>query len=432
MKRKFFLILILILIFLFSVIKGEAEESLPDLFISTTLSKALPKQGDSITIKAKVHHQGEKPVSEVVVCFFQEDKTGELIPLGEKHLVEEIKANNFVTLTQRWSVPKNSFYKIWVVIDPDNKIKEKDESNNKDYFEVPVVAKELHFHYWSCPKSTRYVTIKMLIEKEEIDYWRERGVIPAAWKAGFCNAKWSEEQFVDSWSSAVKEGFPAIAIDEFGEGAPVDRRMDSALIKTKEKCPDLFITLWTPGLGGTKEATEAYKKGADLVLIEKYISSFASYYDFDSQWEMVKKIGIANKTLFTLGFGRWITTEQELLRQIKYIKKLSPEMPGLSFFSSAPDYLLEFADRFCYDYFIKPVIWVENISSGKATITNIGGMDAEEIKINFFSKKPEEGGGEIGSKRIESLKAGEERIIEISSETKHLLIVPSEHYTVLD
>jgi|GEM_PF-1353953 len=444
MKKENFLIGFFLL-FLFTP-NIRSEELLPDLFITTadfsnsdvTLSKALPKGGDKITIRAKIHNKGETSCSDITVCFFREDRTKKTIPIGGKHTIEKIEPDKFVMLTQEWLVPKNGFYKIIVVIDPDNKIKEKDKNNNKCYFEVPVVSKELHFHYWACPKSTRYVTIKMFSKKnEEKEYWENRGVIPAAWRGGVCQGKYGwneEEQFINYWGTVITSGYPAIAIDEFIEGNPICKIMFSALIKTKEKFPNLLITLATPGLSGSEESADAYRKAADLVLIERYFSSFIMYYGFNTQWEMAKKMGIADKTLFTLGLSiteqSWITTEQELLRQIKYIKKLAPEMNGLSFFGWTTEHLYESIDNAIFAYYIKPVIWIKSISSDKATITNIGGMDAENIGIEIFSEEPKKGGERIDLKKIEFLKVGEEKTIEISS--KYLSVVPSEHYTILE
>ena len=402
--------------------------------LEITLSKVIPKQGDKINIKAKIYNGGWAPASNVRVRFCQEDKKKKRIPLGNHHIIKEIDVDSVVTLVNEWFVPQNGFYKIIVIIDPDNKLSDND--TNEAYIEAPVVVKDLYFEFRSSLKSIRYGNIAVYASKKDIGYWIDRGVIPTDWKAGYCNSSWSEEQFVDDWSSAVKDGFPAICIDEFSgldpEKDDVVKKLNSALIKTKQKCPDLFIIACNAGYLNEKSCGESYKIGADLIMPERYHSSFAQDYAFDANWKIAKKAGIADKTIFLLGTGYRCTTWQELLRQIKYIKKLAPEMPGLGFYKNYPLHLYEAADRYCYEYFIKPVVWIKDISSSKATLTNVGGMDAEDVSIEFFSHEPERGGEKLGSKRIELLKVGEEKEVEIPIKARHLLIVPSEYYTVLN
>lgn len=160
-KIQFMNVSVMIVCLFFSVLAG-AEESLPDLCISTndfvnsdvTLSKALPKEGDRVTIRAKVHNKGDLLCSDIGVQFCLENSRKEVTVIGEK-TVETIAAGGVVEVTQEWNLPQNGFYKVLVVIDPADKIKEKDKSNNKAFFEVPVLAKDLHVYYWVCPKSNR-------------------------------------------------------------------------------------------------------------------------------------------------------------------------------------------------------------------------------------------------------------------------------------
>ena len=438
--RTLFLLVIFSSMVLFSLeVRGSAPESLPDLVMSTEdiadsdifLSKTLPTQGDEILVKARIHNKGERSALGVEVCFYQQNREGDTTLIGEKHLIDEITTNSYITLTQLWIAPQNDFYKITVVMDPDHKLKEKDESNNKACFNVPVVARELFFHYWSCPESTRYVTIRK-VEYNEMAYWKERGVLPVRWMWGVQWPDATEEKYVKLWSTfAQKQGYSGIAIDEFGAlDGPKNHWMNSAIVKAKKNSPDLFISAWITGL--SEGAARAFETGADLVLVECYIASYLNYQKFDKTWAMAKKMGIADKTLFTLGFKNWVTTEQEVVRQIRHIKKTAPEMPGLSFYQSGPEHLHKAADQAVYDYFIKPVIWVNDLSSDKATIKNVGGIDAEDITMNFLSRKPKKGGKMIGSGRIDSLTSGAERMITIPAGTGYVLVLPNENYTVLD
>lgn len=436
-KIQFMNVSVMIVCLFFSVLAG-AEESLPDLCISTndfvnsdvTLSKALPKEGDRVTIRAKVHNKGDLLCSDIGVQFCLENSRKEVTVIGEK-TVETIAAGGVVEVTQEWNLPQNGFYKVLVVIDPADKIKEKDKSNNKAFFEVPVLAKDLHVYYWVCPKSNRYVT-SLMPGKEGANYWAERGVIPTKSREGFIQWNWTEEQFANTWPPPEKEGWGGIAIDEFGDTGPLGDRMAAALIKTKERYPNLYIVVWAAGLGGAS-SIEAYRKAkVDLLIAETYCYGFPVYGKFDAYWKQAQKYGLTDRLVFAIAFGSDCTTEQELVRQVKYIKKLAPEMKGVGFFTEAPAHLYASADKAVLDYYVKPVIWVKNIGLTEAIITNIGGMDAGEVDIEFLSGKQEEGGKNLGVTKLNRLKAGSEVSLKIPSGTKNVLIVPKEHYTVLE
>lgn len=474
-------------VFLLLACAGAPGESLPDLYLSTaefdksdiTLSESVPQQGDKIDVRAKIHNQGSKPASNIVVRFYQECK-GRKRALGKRHRIAEIGTNNFVSLTQEWSVPANGFYKISAAIDPDNRIEETEEANNEASLDVPVTAKKLYIHYWHCPESTRYVTSVMTGGgKRDTEYWKGRGVIPVEWKPGYGYSNWTEEQFVTRWSS-VNDGNQGIAIDEFGDTDAVGDRLAAALVKTREKCPNYCIIVWAAGLGGTS-SIEAYKKaGVDYLIAETYCSFFGDYsYRFDGYWDAARKHGLTDQMVFALAlyasrkYAR-ITTEQELLRQVRYIKKLAPEMKGVAFFSNAPDHLFASADKAVYDYYIKPVVWVKksiglpgqsatehtrnNTSSNiiasvrlimaditerlrhycygsprdRISVINVGGMDAENVRMDFFSGESEKGGAKVGSLLIKHLRVGQELRVAIPPEAVRAAVVPSPYYTVLN
>ncbi|MFA5645237.1 MAG: hypothetical protein WDA18_02635 [Candidatus Ratteibacteria bacterium] len=388
-----------------------------------TLSKAIPKEGEPLSIRVNVTNSINKEMKGVEVRFFHiEKETGTESTIGRQFIT--LSAGPSTTLVeQKWNAPENGFYLIRVLLDPENKISPSNNAKKMEQ-EVAIVAKQLHFHFWDAPKWMKYPTIVMCNKQEELDYWKMRGVIPARWERGIKGRKdnWDMEKYVSRWTSHVKMGWPAICIDEFGRGTSVtDAYMRSALVESKKIVPDLFISLWITGIGDSPE--EILKTSADLVMIERYKESFVGYIGFNQQWEKAVSMGLEKNSILCLGLGRWITTEQELINQMRYIKKLQPPMPGVGFFGSAADHIYQAVDRAIYDYFLKPVLWIDKTESGDAVIVNTGGMDAKKIVITYA-----QGAMKIG---VPLLKAGESIILHIPASHAEIIIEPSEFYSVL-
>jgi len=408
---------------LFAQEKGIKILQLDPPHSGITFSKAMPVEKETIQVRVKLANDTQKEVKGVVVRFYQEEKGSSRSLLIGEQKVNFSAESEPVSIEQKWTTSENGFYIVRVLLDPDNRVSGASKEKSMER-EIPVLAKDLTFHFWRAPQWMKYPTVVMT-KKEDIPYWQNRGVVPGRWAWGYAagKMKWTEKNFVDSWTQYVKDKWPAICIDEFGGGTrQIDIDMRNALIATKKAEPDLLLTIWVTSLADPVK--EAFQEAADLVMVERYITSFTGYRGFTTQWEKAVELGIAHKTILTLGLGRWVTHEQELISQIEYIKKLLPQVPGLGFFSTAEDHLNQAIDRAIYDYFLKPVVWIEKSEKDTVTIINTGGMDAKNVEVVF-------GKGAI-KQRVPLIKVNSRTTLKMPAGYSDTTITKSDRYTVLD
>ncbi len=115
----------------------EVEKKLPDLKVeSIEFSDSEPKDGDEIEIKAIIENLGEIKAEKIVVSFF----LGEEL-IGAKE-IEKLDAGETALVEISWEA-KEGEHKIWVRVDLDNKIEEKDETNNELSKEISVKKTEV-------------------------------------------------------------------------------------------------------------------------------------------------------------------------------------------------------------------------------------------------------------------------------------------------
>ncbi|MGA2258949.1 MAG: hypothetical protein ABSG53_30130 [Thermoguttaceae bacterium] len=135
---------------------------------------------------------------------------------------------------------------------------------------------------------------------------------------------------------------PAITIDEFGwdyDGG-IDRHSAAILNAVHKTKPELKIAVWqmrgpvAPGLAAS------YRDTVELVMME-------TYFDLKDAWmipfqlQTARLNGLIAKTIVGLGIGsespdlgsyRWTQTEEELDQQLRLIRLVAPESPGVAFF----------------------------------------------------------------------------------------------------
>lgn len=87
-------------------------------------------------------------------------------------------------------------------------------------------------------------------------------------------------------------------------------------------------------------------------------------------------------------------TREDVLRQIRHLKTIAPELPGVGFFTAkAAPGVAEYADELCAVYYLNPVLTLVPGSlqarvRGKAlelsaTLRNDGGMTARQVTVQF-------------------------------------------------
>ncbi|MBT4502454.1 MAG: hypothetical protein HOC74_32270, partial [Gemmatimonadetes bacterium] len=198
---------------------------------------------------------------------------------------------------------------------------------------------------------------------------------------------------------------------------------------------EFYIAGWHSG-GVRDEAVGLYKQALDLLLIETYLMHWVPnelgteniYADLEN-----RLISIRGADLFTRSYGARARTllaldvtgqkntalpdRGEFEQVVRAIRRICPEMRGIAFFNgSATDEKIEhLAHGLCFDYFVKPVVtlqqnslWVrrtENRTELVAAVSNIGAIDSGPISVRFLID-----GEEIGTRRVDSVPAGYSRL----------------------
>lgn len=135
---------------------------------------------------------------------------------------------------------------------------------------------------------------------------------------------------------------PVINIDEFGwdyDGG-IDRHTAAILTAVHEKRPELGITVWQMRGPVAPELAAVYRQTVDLVLLE-------TYFDLNDAWmipfqlQAARLVGLLDRSVVALGLGkeaadkgdyRWTQTAEELEQQVRLIRFVAPESPGVGFF----------------------------------------------------------------------------------------------------
>lgn len=122
----------IILIFLFIFSSIASGESLPDLAITAGdihFSSENPVEGDSVTVTAYVVNKGSDTRDDIEVHFFEGAPDGFGLPIEKGYIIIELKGGQRKRAKVKWRA-KAGINQIYVVIDPDNAIKESDKTNN--------------------------------------------------------------------------------------------------------------------------------------------------------------------------------------------------------------------------------------------------------------------------------------------------------------
>jgi len=286
--------------------------------------------------------------------------------------------------------------------------------------QVWVVRHPLHFIWYGSGPELRYATAITPEGPEELHtLWRDRGVKLLDWKGAKGE---SAEALAGKW---VEFGeLDGIAIDEIGgydrDPASQERKQIAldALQVFAEARPDGMLAVWNAG-SLTAPAANAYRKHADVVMLEAYRQYIRgafgthSFYDYlDQRIRMARAMDVLEKCVIGLGItnARGGVTPAEVIRSIEHIRMAGPEMPGIAWFRHAgpervePE-ILRTADEAALRYFIRPCLMVRDWdlqfvpgNPGRLCVNvhNIGGMDATPLSVAFYEGDPADGGTLIG------------------------------------
>jgi hypothetical protein len=207
------------------------------------------------------------------------------------------------------------------------------------------------------PKQLRSVTFFGPSKPEDWPYWRGRGVVTGVGHTWFDLLRSPVEKAVDNLVGLNYGGNPqpVVMIDEFGfdYGGQMDEKSAQVLRQTKRRKPELALEVWEMRGPIPEVLAEAYRDVADLVMMESYTGDKTQYWRIGCQVWSARRYGILPKTIVVLGVGKgggrgeeWAQTNEELEQQIRFVRLIAPESPGVGFYGGTPE-LLAHADAFC-------------------------------------------------------------------------------------
>jgi hypothetical protein len=194
----------------------------------------------------------------------------------------------------------------------------------------------------------------------EREYWATRHVVPATaktWQSILTDT--TVEQGV---AEILKLNFsgapqPVVCLDEFGfdYGGETDRKTAAILREVKKRKPELALCVYQMRGPYPDVLARIYRKAVDLVMMEAYVGDKAQYWHLMTQVEAARLNGLLNRSIVLLGLGvggqpgeNWISSAAELEQQIRFVRFIAPESPGIGFFTGKVDPgVLARADELC-------------------------------------------------------------------------------------
>jgi hypothetical protein len=257
---------------------------------------------------------------------------------------------------------------------------------------VYVTARELQFIWYGAPAEAQWATmVTNVSEPPDVAFWLRRGVVPLAWAGGYSKRTFDTDQFAEYWTSRLQRHPAGIAIDEFpgGPGQPIDLYMANALLRTRRAEPAKQIVVWQAGVA-PPEAAQAYAASANWVIPECYMNYLNNKLDrFDLRIAPMRAAGLMHKTVMGVSCtqAKIGTTAAGLEEQIRYLRRLAPEMPGLGFYKAygSGRELVSVADALCFKYFVGPTLLAvkDRRRDGGVLVRNIGAMNANDVRFTF-------------------------------------------------
>jgi hypothetical protein len=213
-------------------------------------------------------------------------------------------------------------------------------------------------------KQLHSVTLVGPVNAADWKYWQSRGAVAAVAHTWYDLLRSPVEKAVDNLVGQDYSGNPRPVnmIDEFGfdYGGQMDQKSAHILRETKLKKPDLALAVFQMREPIPQVLAESYRDAADAVMFESYLSNQKQYWWIATQVWSARRYGLLPKTIVVLGVGKggnpgenWAGTKEELEQQIRFVRLIAPESPGVGFFGGTPE-LLTNADALCTHFFHFP------------------------------------------------------------------------------
>jgi hypothetical protein len=214
------------------------------------------------------------------------------------------------------------------------------------------------------PKQLNSVTLIGPVRPSDWEYWQSRGVVAGIGHTWYDLLRSPIDKAVDLLVGQDYGGNPkpVMMIDEFGFdfGGQMDEKSARIFRQAKLKKPDAALTVFEMRGPIPQVLAEAYRDAADLVMLEGYVANQRQYWFIATQVWSARRFGILPKTIVILGLGKgghpgetWADTKEELEQQIRFIRLIAPESPGVGFFGGTRE-LLTAADNLCTHFFDFP------------------------------------------------------------------------------
>ena len=170
---------------------------------------------------------------------------------------------------------------------------------------------------------------------------KERGLVSAG-RAGHGMLRMPLDQAVEE---QVRRDFggnssPVVTIDEFGfdYDGQIDAKTVEVLRAIKKGRPELRLAIWQMRGPVAPKLAATYRDVADLVMMESYVSP-ENIWLIGAQLKAAELNGLADKSIVAIGLGRcsrdhvnWARTREEVEEQVRFIRLVAPESPGVAFF----------------------------------------------------------------------------------------------------
>jgi len=403
-----------------------------------SISKRIPKVNETVLLSVRTDGESSKATINV------RDVDGKLVVSGE---VDVAKVNDepFSSAIE-WTPNANGMYVVEGVA-----------GETKVMLEVPVVTNSLYFAFYGPVDGLKYANIALTAFPKQAHELHARGMLALKSMSGVGYVINLFDKEIDPTKddvSGLAAKFTALAdtiykdyttigpldgisIDELGYLDDNDDMVEAlrayvAILKrVRQDFPNRFIAVWQFA-GLTARECNAFRHNTDLVMMEVYQNFFRAWYGTRHFYEYIQQRIDMARTMMVLDhfvIGLSITRHygsvmpSELEAQVRYIRLYAPDMPGLAFFTTgyAEKDIIKHADWLCYQYYIRPVVatWPQSDLTFSdyspkegdeveifANIHSIGGMDAQDVKVNFYDAAPAHGGQLIGTQAIDKLPTG--------------------------
>ena len=453
MRRKTTLFDIRLFVFLtaFSACGMCLGQPLPDLVVSTsdwsqsdvTIAPALAWQSEPCRINVRVRNMGAADAQGVrLKLVVQQPSVPE--PWTAELRLDLVPGQSSMVDTIHFEPRDNGIHKVSVAVDPEDAVRETDETNNTATLAFPVVRRNVFILYHG---NTRVPMMKMRYQthlthdgRDASDraYWTRRGVNLLLHRMGTPTRSdiATVEQRVAYWAETGQDVIIDELLNRKGEEGVL---MAQAIRAFKQKYPHIWLAVWC-----APAPLESYHQGlryADAVLPEVYLRHEGQYKGSDWHMAVHSKGGFADRTFITLAVDsrrgkdedgrktpRWASDRAELERQVRSLRAARPEMMGVALYANfAGADLIAEADDLFWRYWIMPVLTLEpTLDARTVTVRNIGAMDARDVVVIG------QGGNQDWTTKLPILEAGKNLDLPVRGDVRTVRVEPASALTLLN